>query len=333
MVARNPLWLRQEDAVSQRSETSATGWGAKGVKPAMTNTDHPTRPPPAEQDLTVSLPQWRLHPHLRHALRVGWLLCSRVAGLFVILFAYSWLRKSFFQRPEALAYGNALDLIELQRRLGIAVTNVEIPLQQWVLEHPELIDFFNAYYRNFKPAVYLCAVFCLLLAPGAFGRVFRVFLIATIIAFPWYALYPLAPPRLMEPFGFGFVDTLALYGGVESTASGAGGANQFAAMPSMHIGWTVIAALWLAAAIPWRGIGATLGVAHVALMCVTVVVTGNHYVLDIVGGLLVAGSAVALERVVPGPWRTARPTSAGERTKIAGVPERAPEPLHREVST
>jgi membrane-associated phospholipid phosphatase len=175
-----------------------------------------------------------------------------------------------------------------------------------------MIDFFNAYYRMFKPALYLCASLCLLLAPGAFGRIFRIFLLATLIALPWYALYPLAPPRLMDSFGFGFVDTLAVYAGVESTAGGAGGANQFAAMPSMHIGWTVIAALWLAAAFPWRFVGALLGATHVAVMCVTVVVTGNHYVLDIAGGFLVAGTAVAVERVLPGPWQAVEPPGADE---------------------
>jgi membrane-associated phospholipid phosphatase len=219
--------------------------------------------------------------------------------IFVILFAYSWFRKTYFQQPAADAFASAHDIIDLQARLGISVTDIEIPLQQWVLQHPWMIDFFNAYYRQFKPALYLCAILCLIFAPVHFGRVFRAFLFATAIALPWYALYPLAPPRLMEPYGFDFVDTLAVYGGVQSSASGAGGANQFAAMPSMHIGWTSIAALWLAGAIRWRNLGAILGLLHLSLMCVTVVVTGNHYVLDIVGGFLVAGAAILLARVLP----------------------------------
>jgi hypothetical protein len=230
---------------------------------------------------------------------MAWLLCSRIAVLFVILQAYSWFRKTYFQRPAELAYANALDVIDLQRRLGIAVTEVEIPLQRWVIERPALIEFFNTYYRQFKPALYLCAALCLVLAPVAFRRVFRVFLLATLIAFPWYALYPLAPPRLMQSHGFAFVDTLAVFGGVQSTASGAGGANQFAAMPSMHIGWTAVAALWLAAAVPWRRVGAMLGAIHLTLMCITVVVTGNHYVLDIVGGFLVTGGALLVARSLP----------------------------------
>jgi membrane-associated phospholipid phosphatase len=67
----------------------------------------------------------------------------------------------------------------------------------------------------------------------------------------------------------------------------------------MHIGWTAIAALWLSAAIPWRHLGTILGTIHLALMGITVVVTGNHYVLDIAGGFLVAVCAILIARVVP----------------------------------
>jgi hypothetical protein len=252
----------------------------------------------------------------------------RLGVLFVSLMLYSWFRKTFFQQPAGEAYANALEIIDWQRRLGVAVTRVELPMQEWVLNRGSLIDFFNFYYQNFKPALYLSAIVCLILAPKDFRRIWGTFMIATLIAVPWFAIYPLAPPRFMEPFGYPFVDTLAVYAGVQSSAAGAGGANQFAAMPSMHIGWSAFAALWLAAALPrWR-IGAMLGGLHLALMCVTVIVTGNHYVLDIVGGLAVAGSAVLIGWLVTsdavreslwGRWRST------ERADTAI----APSPAHR----
>lgn len=234
-----------------------------------------------------------------HWLRAAGRVVVWIATLVVIFQTYSWFRKSFFQRPPEVAFQNALNVINLQAALGIAVTRVEIPLQQRVIEHPWLIDFFNNYYRQMKPALYICAVLCVLLAPTAFRRIWRIFLIATLIAFPIYAIYPLAPPRLMGPYGYDFVDTLAVFGGVEQTAAGAGGANQFAAMPSMHIGWTAIAALWLAAALPWHRVGLVIGVTHLALMCVTVVVTGNHYVLDIIAGFAVVAIATVVAQYFP----------------------------------
>lgn len=264
------------------------------------------RTPASAREVVAWLRRWVERTHHRSLPGIAGLLVSRLAVLFVVLQAYSWFRKSFFLRPEELAYAHALDVIELQRRLGIAVTEVEIPMQQWVIQHATAIDFFNAYYRQFKPALYLSAALCLLLAPHAFRRINRVFLVATLIAVPWYALYPLAPPRLMQPYGFEFVDTLAVFSGVQSTSSGAGGANQFAAMPSMHIGWTTVAALWISAAIPWRRVGLILGVSHLTLMCITVVVTGNHYILDIVGGFLVVAVAVRLAWCLPLERRGAR---------------------------
>jgi membrane-associated phospholipid phosphatase len=222
--------------------------------------------------------------------------------IFVSFMTYSWFRKTYFQQSPEEGFHNALEVIGWQRELGIAVTRVELPMQEWVLERGWLIDFFNIYYQNFKLALYLSAIVCLVLAPAGFRRIWQMFMIATLIAVPWYALYPLAPPRFMEPFGYPFVDTLVVYAGVQSSAEGVGGANQFAAMPSMHIGWSVFAALWLAAALPrWR-IGAVLGGLHLALMCVTVVVTGNHYVLDIIGGFIVSGTAIALGCLLTSEW-------------------------------
>ena len=76
----------------------------------------------------------------------------------------------------------------------------------------------------------------------------------------------------------------------------------------------------------WR-IGPLLGGLHLALMCVTVVVTGNHYVLDIVGGLVVAGSAILVGRLVSSVrfrqwWQERRPwgNTTDAPTGSTGVP-------------
>jgi hypothetical protein len=225
--------------------------------------------------------------------------------MFGLMTFYTWFRKSFFQQPPSEAFGNALDVIDAQDRLGLSVHRIELPLQRWVID-AGLIDLFNLQYRIFKPTLYIAALLCFLLAPVAFRRIRRIFLLTTAIAFPMYALYPLAPPRLMTEYGFPFLDTVAIAKGVSSTAGGTGAANLYAAMPSMHIGWTAVGALWIAAALPWKRIGLIIGGLNLTFMSLTVMDTGNHYWLDIAAGLAVVGVAVLIERRLPErialPW-------------------------------
>lgn len=225
-------------------------------------------------------------------------------GAFMVLFQlYKVVRKSFIQRAETVAYGNAEQIIDLQKRLHLFF---EPDLQAWVLKHEWLIRGLNWYYAAFMWTFYGCCVLAMVLAPRRYPRLRRVFLASMVLALPWYALYPLAPPRFMPQYGF--VDTLAIYGpNYFNKEGGLVTANQFAAMPSMHIGWTTIGGFMLAVAIRrWR-LGIVLGVLHVAIMTVTVMATGNHYFLDAVGGwLIVAGSfavAYALPYPLPLPWR------------------------------
>jgi membrane-associated phospholipid phosphatase len=72
-------------------------------------------------------------------------------------------------------------------------------------------------------------------------------------------------------------------------------------MPSMHVGWTTFFAIGLMLAIPNRKLGITVMLFITTLMTLTVMVTGNHYWLDAVGGWMVIGLAYVINRVVPYP--------------------------------
>jgi hypothetical protein len=106
--------------------------------------------------------------------------------------------------------------------------------------------------------------------------------------------YPVAPPRMLG----GYTDVIASSHtfGSWHTGSLAADANQFGAMPSLHIAWAVWCTLVL-----WR-LSSSRWVRAVALIypCITafaVLATGNHYVLDLVGGLVTFALAVALVRL------------------------------------
>jgi PAP2 superfamily len=213
-------------------------------------------------------------------------------GLLMILFqSYKLVRRSFIQRGEIIGFAHADQIIRWEKNLHLFF---EPNLQRWILNRPEwVIEFLNYYYVGFMPLFYTCCALGLLLGPVQFRFWRRVFLSSMLLALPWYFIYPLAPPRFMTEFGF--LDTLKAYGHTYSSSNGLVAANQFAAMPSMHIGWSTIGALMLATCLPRiKGfpIGAVIGVFHVSMMTLTVMATANHYFLDEVGGWIIVGAAL-----------------------------------------
>ncbi|MEY3617925.1 MAG: hypothetical protein RL726_623, partial [Actinomycetota bacterium] len=108
--------------------------------------------------------------------------------------------------------------------------------------------------------------------------------------------------RTAEQGSFGFVDTLPEYGGALWTFDSKGMtrlSNQYAAMPSMHIGWSswCAFAMWPLLRRRWTKIAMLLYPAA-TLFCI--VVTGNHFWIDGIGGQL------ALAIGVWGGWRLHR---------------------------
>ena len=89
---------------------------------------------------------------------------------------------------------------------------------------------------------------------------------------------------------FGFVDTLKDFGGPWDFDSGsiAKRSNQYAAMPSLHIGWASWCAfgIWPLARRKWVRAAVLL---YPALTLFCIVVTGNHFLLDGLGGLVALG--------------------------------------------
>jgi hypothetical protein len=125
------------------------------------------------------------------------------------------------------------------------------------------------------------------------------------------------PPRLL-PASYGFVDTLAQVGGLWSFDSGTMKAvsNQYAAMPSMHAGWSLwcVLVLWpITEGRPWAK---PLLVAYPLATLFAIVVTANHFWLDAVGGALAltAGYAVAS---AAGSWARSRASSSALQSSSA----------------
>ncbi len=121
----------------------------------------------------------------------------------------------------------------------------------------------------------------------------------TVMALVGFVLFPAAPPRLM-PAVYGFTDTMAehagigWWGGAASAPKGLGSmTNEFAAMPSLHVGWALWCGLLLFRYSGDRTIR-TLGLLYPVLITLVVLGTGNHYLFDCLAGALLLGVGTLL---------------------------------------
>lgn len=117
--------------------------------------------------------------------------------------------------------------------------------------------------------------------------------VGTLLALAGFYLMPTAPPRLLPTSGLH--DTLAQvqawgwWGGEGSVPRGMGGlSNQFAAMPSLHVGWALWSGLLVARFATGRLLR-WLGALYPLLTTLVVLSTGNHYLLDAFAGAATVG--------------------------------------------
>jgi hypothetical protein len=195
---------------------------------------------------------------------------------------YSMIRNAVPEQ-KAKALANADWIWKVENQLGIAV---EKTINHAADSVTWLIVSMNYYYATLHFIVTIgVLVWLYRWQPGRYAAARTILFATTGVALVGYYLYPLAPPRLMN--GGGFVDTVLVHHTWGSMASGdlKHMSNQYAAMPSMHIGWSTWCGLtiFFLASVPWVRI---LGLLYPTLTLVVIVATANHFWLDAVGGVL-----------------------------------------------
>ena len=134
-----------------------------------------------------------------------------------------------------------------------------------------------------------------------------------LIALPIYALFPVAPPRLAD---IGMVDTITTQTGLALDSKlTTSFYNELAAVPSLHAGFAVAVSAAIAAAVrrPWAR---ALAWTWAPLVCLAVVATGNHFVADIIAGVVVTLLGFA-------GGRAASRYAAGDRPTVTTAPAMA----------
>nr|WP_249416619.1 bifunctional glycosyltransferase 87/phosphatase PAP2 family protein [Streptomyces sp. TS71-3] len=210
-------------------------------------------------------------------------------------------------RPAAERHGRWVHSAE--RTLGI---DVEHWINHEVVHVPWLRGFLDFYYESFHFGVPLAVLGVLYVRRPVDFRWARTTLgLATLLALLGFWLFPLAPPRLMPALGF--VDTVH---GVQDFSKPDYGVltavtNQYAAMPSLHFGW----ALWcgiIIALMSRRWWVKALGMLHPFFTLSAIVATGNHWILDAVGGAVAIGVGFGLTYLLSGPRSATAAGGGGE---------------------
>ncbi|MER7806218.1 bifunctional glycosyltransferase 87/phosphatase PAP2 family protein [Streptomyces sp900116325] len=247
-------------------------------------------PVPARWSRVPLLPFWR-----RVLSRPNLLL--ELLLIRVVYSAYAHVRLAATAgRPTAEAHGRQIHSLEKW---------LHIDIEQWanhtVVHIGWLKSFFDYYYSTFHFIVPLAILGVLYVRCPADYRWARSTLgFATLVALLGFWLYPLAPPRLMP--GLGFIDTVH---GVQDFAKPDYGTltsmtNQYAAMPSLHFGWSLWCGVMIVMLAPKLWMKA-LGLLHPLFTVSAIVATANHWVLDAVGGALVIALGFVLTHVLAGP--------------------------------
>ena len=188
-----------------------------------------------------------------------------------------------------VALGNARGVLHVERLLHI---DPELTLDRWLAGHHTLGLVVSDYYDNAHFIVTLSVLGWLWWRRADLYRPLRNSLVlVNVLGFVVFWRFPVAPPRMLD----GFIDVVASTHAFGSWHTGmlASHANQVAAMPSLHMAWAgwCTLALWRASE---RPIVRLLAVAYPCLTGFAVMATGNHFLLDIVGGLAVLAISVLL---------------------------------------
>ncbi|RDA91609.1 hypothetical protein CP533_4635 [Ophiocordyceps camponoti-saundersi (nom. inval.)] len=221
------------------------------------------------------------------------------------------------QGTVTVARKHALQLIHLEQRLGIFV---ELPVQKWFLARPLLLHWINRVYSFIHIPGTIFFLVCLFYitttrrgnaaGPALYEARRRTMAMCNLLAFVIFTLWPCMPPRLLsdadykgeeavESKSYGFIDTVHGTDGESSVWTTNRFCNQYAAMPSLHFGYSLLIGLTIAT-LPvsglrwtsWKRLAmAALGMAYPTLILTAIVATANHFILDAVAGAVVCGLA------------------------------------------
>ncbi len=244
-------------------------------------------------------------------IRLHW--WTEALAILAVYLVYTAIRNNFGSATVGAehAFTNAHRVITFERHFGLFF---EEGFQDLFLSHKLFLQFWNVFYGTFHFWVTgFALIYTYRRFPARYPLWRNTLVFTTLLALIGFAFFPLMPPRLLDdcgPFGYcasyGFVDTLARYGGLWSFDSGTMQelSNQYAAMPSLHFAWSSWCFLVLYKYLPNRPARIAIAL-YPWLTLFAIMVTANHYWLDALGGALALAVGYGIARAIEAllSWR------------------------------
>jgi hypothetical protein len=277
-------------------------------------------------------PPVRMHlpdPQTRRWSPRSWPPALRELAVFACAYLTYFGVRALTEGGIPAAMQNAAEVMRIERWLGL---DWEASLQTYVLGHPLLVDAMNAVYvYGHWPVLIVGGVLLFRYRRPHYYRLRNAIVLTGCIGLVVFALFPVAPPRLSD---LGIVDTVTRELGGYRQILPRSLVNEYAAMPSFHAGWNLLLGIVV--------FGATrnpllrlLALAGPAAMCVAVIATANHFVVDVVVGVTIVLVSLAVLDAVE--RRRGSPTlevvdAGGAVRRGAPGRERSPDPRMRTPS-
>ena len=196
-------------------------------------------------------------------------------------FVYQVIGKFGNPNVEIEAVENALKVISWETAIGVFW---ERTWQDWgITNFKGVVVFLNWVYTAGYWPIILTTMVVLYIKDRPTYHYYRVIvLVSFALALAIFFIFPLAPPRLLPDLGF--VDTIHKFGPVQYPSRDAAAFyNLYAAMPSLHIGWTLLLGIFCfrrTKRLPLK----IFAVAYPILTFFSITLTANHYIIDAIGG-------------------------------------------------
>jgi membrane-associated phospholipid phosphatase len=251
-------------------------------------------------------------------------LLREIVLVAAVMLAYFGIRNQTVGSAEE-AHANAQRIVDLEQWLHVAWENA---VQASIVGTNLLVTLTNwVYIWGHWPVILSVATLLYLYRRERYYVLRNALFVSGAIGFAFFAFLPVAPPRLLD---LGLEDTVTSESSAYRALQPPGLTNQYAAFPSLHLGWNVVV-----------GIVLLMTTAHLAVrlfavvlplaMGFAVIATANHFVLDVVGGIAIVTVGLVVALAIERRGATATLDESGsaacledERRRAAPVPRRTP---------